>query len=1259
MNRMFVAFNMLLLCLMITAPAHGQAGFGSISGRVTDPQGKVIPGVKVEAINDATNARQESATNSSGVYELLNLAPGTYTVAAGMASFKKLVRKGVTVQVEDRISLDLGLEIGGAVEIVEVTASAPLLRESDAQTGEVISNTLIQTLPQLNRDPLQLLIVSGNVQGSGRRADGGGMAGNFGNNPMNGGDTRLNGGRAQGIDYLVDGITAGTGAAHGVSGTTPNIDAVEEFKVITNGMSAEYGRVSGGLVEVVTRSGGNQLHGQLFEYFENDHLNANSWQQGALGGKKAIFRNNDFGGVVGGPVYIPGVYNGHNKTFFFFNYDGTRFGQAGTLQTASVFCGPNSPHQYCSDLGVGDQKDGDLTGTVLNGTVIKAYDPNGPQVYNTTVQAWERTQLLGGDGMHVPSNRISPFAKAMLSLMPEPNHTPVAGTSNQNNYQAPQSTTASSNAWSARLDHNLTQNSHVFGRFTRDSSKFSQTPWRGPLSTAPSSRVDGGFGLTLNYSWNVSPTMLFNARLGGHHNPFVTGSSTAADASFNNNIVPYDAETLSLIGPKGLATLNTAWMNGQTSLIDQASSQSSNLTTYDAGVSLTKILNNHTLKFGYEHRRYYDNYQSGASTDWKLVGTPVNQFARDEGWSNQAFVNDTANILLGLISYAPSSGRSDRAMNTNYHAGYAQDDIKATPRLTLNLGLRWDMETPTTERHNKLYFWDPNAPAPYIINSGYSFNQALINAGIDPTKVQTPAWVQNGFPKGALRVAGTPDFPGRSGQYLHPWQFAPRIGAAYKVTSKMVVRGSFGQMYLSTTGQANSVAGGSGVSVADAAFDGWHHVTSAGPFRYFINTYENPYDNPSYITHYTRSAQVANFQSTLTSNGPGGYDRNSHMPYELTWNLGFQNQLTDSFLVEVNYSANRGVGLLGPDLVGRFPKSLYTGGPNGANAANYQTLVAVPTFGQTQEPATDYLGFLEYGRPYFHAFQVMGSNIGKSNYESLNFRAERRLSHNMALIANYTLGWMKDDVGAPNADPGGISNNGGLGFVRYQSVDTLRDVYGYSVLDERHRLVVSYVLGVPIGRGRKFLGDPTSSGAKVLNQVVGGWSFAGTTLWRSGRPVLLDFSNANVGNSIRVEQTFGSWAPGYGPGNAGSGFGGSNGPLLYGPNQPIPSLTSSAVRRLNPNAFLDAAAFTYGNIPSSFSNIRNPSNVNHDLSLMKDFPLSHEGSRFLELRMEGLNIFNIRGFGQYNSKVGDSKFGLITTAGNHERNIQVSMRLFF
>src|SRR5260370_1631972 len=275
------------------------------------------------------------------------------------------------------------------------------------------------------------------------------------------------------------------------------------------------------------------------------------------------------------------------------------------------------------------------------------------------------------------------------------------------------------------------------------------------------------------------------------------------------------------------------------------------------------------------------------------------------------------------------------------------------------------------------------------------------------------------------------------------------------------------------------------------------------------------------------------------------------MTYELTWNVGLQRQITDSFLVEVDYSANRGGGLLGPDLVGRFPKSLDTGGDKGSNATNYANpnkLVAVPTFGQTQEPAKDFLGFLEYPYPYFHAFQVLGSNIGKSHYESFNFRAERRFTHNMALIANYTLGWMKDNVGGPNADNGGISNNGGLGFVPYQSVDTLRDVYGYSVLDERHRLVVSYVLGVPIGRGRKFLGNPTSFGAKRLAQLCGGWSFAGTTLLRSGRPVLLDYSQANIANGIRVEQTFGSCAPGYGPGNAGStALDVSNGAAWLGP----------------------------------------------------------------------------------------------------------------
>ena len=266
----------LCLALCLTPALLGQGQFGSILGTVTDATGGAVPGAKVAAINTGTNVRVETQSNQVGLYQLLQLNPGSYAVEAEASGFKRVQRSAVRVQVADRITLDITLEVGSLSETVNVTAEAPALRTSDAQMGEVVNNTMIANMPQLARDPLALVVLSGDVQGSGSRA-------------APGSDTRINGGRTIGVEYKVDGITAQTGLGHRVVDTTPTMETVAEFKVITNGVSAEYGRLSGGAVEVVTRGGTNQLHGQLFEYFQNDHLNANSWQQNALGGAKVKF----------------------------------------------------------------------------------------------------------------------------------------------------------------------------------------------------------------------------------------------------------------------------------------------------------------------------------------------------------------------------------------------------------------------------------------------------------------------------------------------------------------------------------------------------------------------------------------------------------------------------------------------------------------------------------------------------------------------------------------------------------------------------------------------------------------------------------------------------------------------------------------------------------------------------------------------------------------------------------------------------------
>ncbi len=1203
----------------------GQGGNGSIAGRVTDSSGAVVPSVKITITNMSTNAATSVSTGTSGEYNALDLPPGEYEVTAENSGFKKFQQRGITLRVSDKLTVDIPLEVGSAAETVSISADAVQLRTEDAQTGEVITNNFIENLPQLNRDPLQLLRISGNVQGDGSRASGGS-------------DTRINGGRTSSIEYFIDGVPASSGRGHGVSSVTPNQDDIAEFKVVTNGISAEYGRISGGLVELVTKSGTNQYHGQAFEYLQNDAFNANSWYQNALGGKKTPFRQNDFGFTFGGPISIPKIYSGKNRTFFYSDFRKYKFAQSGSLQVSSV---PTAAERM-----------GDFSNTTYNGTPALMYDPDGPQVQGAD-GVWIRTQLLGGDGKHVPASRISPTAAALLALLPLPNTAPIAGSSSQGNYIQPTSTMHDSDSWSFRLDQIFTANQRFAGRFGFLNDDQATTRSRGLASAAPENHIKGGLFTTINYDWSLSPTVLFNVRAGAHHDPNTSGSLLPAGTSSAG--IPLDPVTRRILGTDNLPFVQSVFMGG-TTITDNAALAVTNSTTYNAAVSMVKILNRHTVKFGYEHRRYYDNFYNSASSEFRFQSNPTNHFAVDNSWNDQGFANGLGPFLLGINDRALASGATTRAMNTNYNGAYVQDDFKVNRKLTLNLGVRWDLEMPTTERHDKLYFWDENAPSAFHINPGYNFQQALADAGL-PSSLPTPDWVKNGFPKGAVRIANTPEFPGRSGQTVNPHQFGPRIGLAYQITPNTVFRGSYGLFYLSTTGDPNGLAnGGQGIALADsaaAAPGGWH--ASNDGLRHLISNFSNPYPFADLVTSYSRDNATANRQSS-GGIGPGAFSRNSHQPHEEDWHLGVQRQLPNQFLIEADYSGSRGLGLLAPNLISRFPKPLFTP----SNQTALTTLVTSPTAGQTPTDSVvgpqQELAYLYFLMPYYGTVNVLGSNLGSSYYNAMNIRLERRYAQGLTLLLNYTLSRSTDNVGGPEANNGCICG-GGVGFKKPQSVDTVASVYGLSALDETHRLALTYSYELPLGRGKHWLGNPQGSmGKTLLDYAVGGWEFSGVSLYRSGRPLFLDNNNTNVNNNVRAEYTAGSWTSSdHNLNNSGYG---SDTTVLYGPRQPLPAPDVAGSRRFDPSKVITAQSFTYGTLPADYGAIRQPSNFNTDLSLMKRFMLPGEG-HFLQIRGEASNAFNIRGFGSYGTTVGADNFGIIQSAGNVERRMQISARLVF
>ena len=680
MTRNVISFCAVLLALPFVCSGQGN---GSISGTVSDPSGGVVPGATVTAIDVGTKLGTTGQTNSVGQYNLLQLRPGVYDLTAEAAGFKKLSRPAVKVDVAGRVTLDLSLEIGGTSETVAVTEEAPQLRTEDAQTGEVIDSTMIKNLPQLNRDPLELLQLSGNVYGTGLSSNG---SSPISSNPAVGsnnssGNLSLAGGRTGSLDYAVDGQNINSGRGHEVlANGIPTMESVAEFKVITGGMSAEYGRSSGGIVQVVTRGGTNQVHGQGFEFFRNNMLNANSWLQNATGGQPTIYKQNIYGGDIGGPVVLPKIYDGRNKTFWYFNYQGTKFRQAAVNMLGGV---PTAA-----------ERTGDLTGLLYNGASPLLYDPLGN--YTGSGINMTRTTLLGGNGLIVPASRINPMTAALLAKLPLPNRQATQGFSQLNNYQGQQSTGTNAETWNFRIDENLTDRQRLFFRFKRDDSNNVNSSWLGVLNPPMAVQMKEGLNTDLNYTFTISPTLVLMARMGVNAVPSVSGP--VLSSSFDASEFPFDpaVKGWAAAGRLDFSTIlnsNGGWGGSRLNNTAWPHSDAAAYNSFDPSVSLTKVMSKHILKAGAETRRYYDNfYESGLGwmsfDGFATIPTVGGTYTQSN--SDMVAANSMGDFLLGDLGYSQQAAPWTMALNSNYWAAYVQDDwrlsTQADPQFRPALG---------------------------------------------------------------------------------------------------------------------------------------------------------------------------------------------------------------------------------------------------------------------------------------------------------------------------------------------------------------------------------------------------------------------------------------------------------------------------------------------------------------------------------------------------------------------------------------------
>lgn len=1187
---------------------------GAISGVVKDSSGGVIPGADVTVTNTQTGVAVTGVSLADGKFLFPSVLPGTYVTAVELTGFKRYAGSPFELHVGDRLTFDVVLEIGNAEEEVIVTADAPLLRTADAQVGEVINNKFISNLPQLNRNPFALLSLAGNVQGS-TTTDAQGRN-----------SVQLNGGRTSAVDYYVDGGVVNSGQGNRLTNGMLSMDAVSEFKIVTAGISAEYGRISGGYVTLVTKGGTNKLSGTAYEYMFDDALNANSWEQNAIGAKKADFRQHTFGFTTGGPVVIPGLYDGHNKTFFFVDNEYFRRNQSGLVTLSSV---PTAL-----------ERTGDFTQTTFQGRTYLMYDPFGPQVFNESRGLWERTGLLGGNGRVVPAELISPVSKAILAMIPLPNRPSVPGSSSLNNYAFASSSKQSDYRLGIKIDHVISNTKRISGRVGIFNGDQISTPTMDtPLYTSSVSRVNGAKTGNLNYTWALTPTTLLELRSSAAYTPQVTGAQHAED--FSNAFLP--AVYRDYLAANDVPTIANTFMGG-TPYAQAGSLAITKSTTAVFAGTVTKSYSNHTLKFGGEHRRYYDDFynEGGATNIMNFMVNPLHQFQGDFGLgANEGRVLGLGAFLLGINNRNNVAKPTDRFMNTNYWGGFFQDDWRVSSKLTLNLGIRWDNERPTTERFDRLYFWDPTYPSLFQINPGYDFTAEAIKAGL-PADTPIPDWARRGsFEPGAVLITGTPEFPGRSPQKLSNFQFVPRVGAAYQLKQDTVIRASFGKMYLPTTGNANSYAtSNANVALSDQAFAGWHASVDGG--RNYISTWANPFPLASMFSSYQKDVMTANLQSSLDP-GASVVSAELRMPREYNWSVDVQRQLPGNMSVNIGYVGSRGVGLLATNTISSYPEDLLI--PSLAAAS--QIPMVSPNAGQTLETtitgSRQQMGLLQYQYPYYGRVQVSGLPLGRSMYHAVTTRLERRFSRGLSILANYTLGRLMDDVGGAD----------GQGAKTVQSFDSYRAAWGLSPLDRKHRLNLSWVYELPFGEGRSWLGTPSGLASRIVDKVVGGWLVAGNYQFYTGTPITLTGSTtSNINNTIKINQTWGSYAgpdhdltpPNYR----------NNRQVLYSPADPI---TPATIRRLDPSKVVGARSFVSGDLPPNADEYRNPAYHQWDLALMKNFPFA--GSRYVQIRAEAQNLFNIRGFGPYNSQIGNVNYGLITTAGNTPRQIQVSARVTF
>ena len=1137
---------------------------GKLTGIATDSTGAAVPQATVVLTEQSTNTVYKSVTSDQGIYTFTDVSPGIYNVLVTAPNFKQYSQDGVTIAVGQTITVNAKLDIGATSDVVTVNSDASQLETETSDVGTSISPKLLEDLPLsfggTVRDPLQFVTLTP------------GYAGTVTNSPTSppSGGFKINGGQQDGVQIILDGsnlnlISANMQQNYGVS-----VEAISEFKVESNTFNAEYGKASGGLVNLVTKSGTNQLHGSVYDLLKNRDLDANNWVSNFNGTTRPLDTQNDFGAIVSGPVRIPFLYNGRDKTFFLFNYEGFRFDTGGV----GLYSAPTAA------MNTGDFSSL-LNPVTVNGQNFPAhiiYD------YRTCTGVNQGKTCTPFPGNIIDPSLEDPIFKAAAAVLPV-----STGINPYFNTVVTSHNPVSANLWEVKIDQNIGSKAKIAGSYDYDSRPNEVFSSLGPLETSATNQQTHYVRLSFDYV--ISPNLL------NHLNYGFTRRFRQEDSGIGGRGGNWpDKLGLKGVGDEVFPSFNYNYPNGTNLPSDGANEFADNASQIDEQLAWQR--GRHSFRFGGEYRPGQFNIRilTGTSGQFNFTTGPTSTPTD----TNSGF--GYASFFLGATSNAFIALPEKLGWRSKYIAGFVTDDWKFSRKLTLNLGLRYEITLPTVEAHNQLSYFDANIPNPGAGN--------LL---------------------GAYAFAG--DGTGRTGQRTPQTTFSksigPRLGLAYSVNPNTVVRAAYGIYF------ANLSVGGFAENDSQGFAGNYTYPSSPSP--------QTPNAVLSQITKYPGNQPP--FIDPTAQNGttPTAILSKVARPGTIqNWTVDIQQQLPGKFLLDMGYVGAHG------DHLQAFEHDPNQGLP--ANQARGECL-EVNIAEQTTNPvcagqpvvAAPFAGFngtvSQALRPYpqYSNFNVdsatMADPFGDYTFHALQIQVTKRLSYGLTLLANYS--WSKNITNADSEYPEQAEweGNGTSGALNTYNLKVEKSV---SAFDTPQRAVFSYTYELPVGRGKPLLNQN-----RVANVLAGGWQFAAVQTYQSGTPLAVTSPNWDSG-IFAGNLCGGCSRPNVVPGVDQNAL---HGAFVYGQS-----------RRLNPAAFTIAPNFTFGDAPRALG-IRTLTTLNEDANVSKKIPLGTERLQAV-FRMEFFDVLNRHQFTGFNTSVGDPSFGLASGATG-PRNMQANLRITF